>query len=80
MHPFTDQDAWTAARVQDPSGNSGSFLGNQFETRFRYDILPKSVRLEFGVAYIVHGEFQSDAPGSQDNDTFYGYTQVIWNF
>lgn len=76
----SDRDAWTAARVQDPTGSSGSFIGNQFETRFRWDILPKSVRFEAGVAYLAHGEFQDDAPNGQGTDTFYGYVQVRWSF
>jgi hypothetical protein len=76
----SDRDAWTAARVQDPTGSSGSFVGNQFETRWRWDIMPKSVRIEAGIAYLAHGEFQEDASGGQNTDTVYGYVQVAWTF
>ncbi len=76
----SDQDAWTAARVQDPIGSSGSFIGNQFEVRWRWNILPKSVRIEAGIAYLAQGEFQKDAPGGQNTDTVYGYMQVAWTF
>lgn len=73
-------DAWVAARVQDPTGDSGRLVGNQIEARWRYEIVPQVVRLEAGVAHMIGGEFQSDAPGGQDNDTIYGYVQLAFTF
>lgn len=73
---FSDRDAWTAARVQDATGSTNGFVGHQIETRFRWNILPKSVRLEAGLAYLTSGEFQEDAPNGQSDDSFYGYFQA----
>ena len=72
----SDRDAWPAARVQAPTGSTTGFVGPQIEPRFRWDILPKSVRLEAGLAYLTSGEFQEDAPGGQSDDSFYGYFQA----
>lgn len=76
----SDQDAWTTARVADASGASDGFLGHQFETRWRYELAPKSVRIEAGAAYLFQGDFQDTAPGARANDTAYGYLAVIFTF
>jgi len=46
----------------------------------RYDIEPKSVRLEAGAAYLFAGSFQRDAPNGQDTDAAYAHAQVAWQF
>lgn len=76
----SDEDAWTTAGVADPTGNSGSFVGQQFETRVRWDIFPKNLKVDAGVAYLIAGEFQDDAPGGQGTDTFFGYVQMVLTF
>ncbi len=74
------KDAWPAARVADPTGGSGRHVGQQVESRVRWDLIKDSVRLEFGAAYLFDGRFQRDATGGQDTDTAYGYCQVAWRF
>ena len=74
-------DAWTTSRVRDPSGNSGSFIGHQIETRLRYEVVPKNYRFEAGFALLFDGEFMRDAPNSPAaGDAFYAYTQVLLTF
>ncbi|MGA0058146.1 MAG: alginate export family protein [Planctomycetota bacterium] len=74
------RDAWTAARVQDPTGAAGKHVGEQVEFRVRHHILPKSLLFEWGGAYLFAGRFQDDAPGGQGQDTAYGYAQAVWTF
>jgi hypothetical protein len=60
------RDAWTAAGVRDSSGNSGNYLGQQLETRFRYDMVPGNVRFDTGFVYFANGDFphpQRHPPG-----------------
>lgn len=62
----SDKDAWVVAGVHDPSGESGSYLGQQLEGRLRWDILPKSLRWEIGAAYYFLDGFAEDAPNAND--------------
>lgn len=74
------RDAWVPANVQDPTGESGSFIGSQIELRVRYELLPKNVRLEFGYAHLFAGEFIDKAPNSnREGDSNYVYTQIVFN-
>ena len=76
-----DRDAWTTSGVHDPTGKSGSYLGTQPEIRLRWDVLPGNVRLEAGAAYLFSGEFEDDAPNSNDEgDTSYAYVQTVFTF
>ena len=75
------KDAWTAADVQDPEGDSGSFIGHQIETRLRWDVVPKTLRLEFGGAYLFKGKFAKSAPNANnEGDPNYFYSQFIFTF
>ena len=73
-------DAWVAARVQDSSGSSSRFIGQQSEIRLRWDVVPKNIRLEVGGAYLFKGEFAEDAPNASDEgDPSYFYTQLSFS-
>lgn len=77
----SDEDAWTAARVVDPSGDSGRYLGTQIEFRLRWDLLPGNVRLETGYAHLFSGSFVDDAPNSnRQGDSDYVYAQLSFAF
>ena len=72
----SDKDAWVVARTQDPLGNSGSYLGQQTEFRFRWDIVPKNFRWELGGAYLFESKFSDDAPNANnEGDSKYIYNQ-----
>ncbi len=77
----SDKDAWTTSGLVDPSGDSGSHIGNLSEVRVRYDLIPKSVKIEFGAAYLSAGSFIDDAPNATtQDDTLYGYFQTNFTF
>lgn len=77
----SDRDALVAARVQDPAGESGSFAGQQFEARVRWDVYPNNLRFEVGGAYVFQGEFLKNAPNaSGGGDPNYLYGQVVYKF
>ena len=74
-------DAWTAAGLQDPTGESGSYLGTMPEARVRYEAIPGNLMLEAGAAYLFRGRFAEDAPGSPDEgDSLYVYVQSTLTF
>ncbi|MEM8709562.1 MAG: alginate export family protein, partial [Planctomycetota bacterium] len=77
----SDRDAWTTSGLVDPDGRSGSHIGNFSEFRVRYDIIPDSVRIEFGAAYLSAGSFIDNAPNATtQGDTLYGYFQTNFAF
>jgi hypothetical protein len=77
----SDRDQYTTARLQDPTGNSGSFVGNQLEAQLQYNALPGNIALEFGGAYLMHGEFLDHAPNSpKQGDTTYLYAAATFTF
>lgn len=76
-----DRDAWVNSGLADPTGNTDDFIGSLSEFRVRYDIEPRSMRLEFGAAYLAAGDFVDDVPGATtQGDTLYGYVQTIFTF
>lgn len=77
----SDRDAWTVARIRDAEGNSGSYIGQQTEMRFRWDILPENLRWELGAAYLFKGSFADDAPNANDQgDSTFLYNQLLFSF
>ena len=77
----SDTDAWTTSGVRDASGNSGDYLGQQFEIRLRWDVVPKNLRLELGAAHLMVGDFIENAPNSSgQGNTNYGYLQCVAHF
>ncbi|MFA5257122.1 MAG: alginate export family protein [Opitutales bacterium] len=71
----SETDSWVGGK--DAGGNSGTYIGNQIEGRFRWDAVPGNVQFEFGFAYLFAGEFMHDAPNSPDQgDAFYTYAQI----
>jgi hypothetical protein len=77
----SDRDAWTTARVSDPSGGSGSFLGQQVEGRLRWDPFAGNVRVEIGAAYLAEGDFSDDVPNANpEDDSLYVYVQTAFTF
>jgi hypothetical protein len=77
----SDRDQYTTARLQDPSGNSGSFVGQQIEAQVQYNALPGNLLLEFGGACLLHGEFLRDAPRApREGDSLYLYAAAMITF
>ncbi len=78
----SDTDQWVPNRVRDASGNSGSFVGNQFEISASWAVVPNNVTLEAGGACLLGGEFPSAAPnaGRDGEDSSYLYAQLTLAF
>lgn len=75
------RDAWTTARVRDPDGSAGRFVGQQFELSARWEAVPGTLTLEGGGAYLAEGEFLGQAPNATgEGDTAYLYGQLTLAF
>jgi alginate export protein len=75
------KDIWAGNSVlQDTTGGSGSFLGQQWFVRAKWQVLA-NVQLEGGVAYRIDGDFQGTAPNSpREGNTLYSYIQTTLMF
>jgi len=74
-------DRWVIARLRDPTGRSGKFIGHAIDTWTQYWIEPKSLRLEVGASALLFGEFARNVPGGPDGSrTLFGYTQLTFFF
>lgn len=74
-------DAFGRTGVIDPAGASGKFAAHQIEARVRYWLVPKNVRLDIGGAYLIAGEFLTNAPNATgEGDTKYLYTDIEFTF
>ena len=77
----SDRDQYTTARLQDPTGQSGSFVGHQIEAQVQYSVRPGNLVLELGGACLLHGRFLENAPNAPDEgDTTYIYVQALGTF
>lgn len=77
----SDTDVWTQARLRDPSGASGDFIGHALDARLRHWLKPGQLRAEIGGSVLFKGEFAQDAPGAPDTgDTVFGYAQLTATF
>ena len=75
------RDQYTTARLQDPTGQSGSFLGHQIEAQVQYNVLPGNVAIELGGAHLFHGTFLKqvqNAPAAEDMTYIYAAATVTF--
>ncbi|MBI4470628.1 MAG: alginate export family protein [Acidobacteria bacterium] len=74
------RDQWVGTSLRDPSGRSGTFLGNQVDARVRWGINPY-LRIETGYSHFAKGSFARHVPGSptiKASDYFYVATELAW--
>jgi len=72
---------WQAARLIDPTGQSGDFLGHTVEISARWD--PRiNLSFEAGWNYLLKGNFARNAPGAPSNhdNVNYFYVQTMIRF
>jgi hypothetical protein len=75
------RDAWVVARVQDRTGQSGTFIGTTIDGRARYWLQPNKLRLEVGASALIPGRFARTAPNaSRQGTTHYGYLAITRMF
>ena len=81
VHLASATDEWVVARLRDPSGQSGDFVGHAIDSRIRYWVIPESVRLEFGGSALFYGEFAKNVPGGPAGDrSLYGFAEITVDF
>jgi hypothetical protein len=74
-------DSFANSGVRDPTGASGDDVGTQVEMRWRYQVIPDSVRLSLGATALIRGDFLKTAPNATlQGDTYYGYTELLFSF
>ncbi|MEO1568300.1 MAG: alginate export family protein [Pseudomonadota bacterium] len=74
-------DSWVIARLRDPTGQSGDFIGHTLDGRVRYWMVPDRARLEVGASGLLYGGFPKTVPGGPGGDgTLFGYVQVTTTF
>jgi hypothetical protein len=74
-------DSWVVARLRDPSGRSGDFVGHAVDGRLRYWLLPEKLRFEAGASLLEFGEFARKVPNGPDGDrAVFGYSQLTYHF
>jgi hypothetical protein len=77
----SNTDSWVIARLRDPTGQSGDFIGHTLDARARYWVVPASLRLELGASGLVYGEFASNVPGGPAGDrTLSIYAELTLTF
>lgn len=72
------KDSWASTGLQDKTGKSGDFIGQQLELTARYDF-NSSLNFETGWTHLFKGQFAKhapSAPNTQDVDYFYVQTQL----
>lgn len=76
--------AFVGSGLQDPSGQSGGFLGNLFDLNLRWDPQHgylKRMSFDIGYTHLFKGDYfnkVTNSPGGKD--TNYGYTMVTFKF
>ncbi|MGZ8219381.1 alginate export family protein [Methylomagnum sp.] len=72
----SDTDGWQRANLRDKTGESGSFLGHEFDVRVRYQLNPR-IATELSYAYFAAGEFPRNLGKNKDSNFI--YLQVSFN-
>jgi hypothetical protein len=77
-----ERDAWVGSALQDSTGSSGNFLGQDVEIRLRWTINVNAT-LEAGYDHLFKGSYMANivrrvpgAPPAEDTDYFYLQTQI----
>ncbi len=74
-------DSFSTSGVRDAFGGSGRHAGDLFDSRVRYWLVPKVMRLEADYAFIAKGRFLRDAPNAPaGGDTHYLSLNATWSF
>ena len=72
------RDAWVGSGLQDPTGSSGKSLGQNFETRIRWQT-NRHLTLELGYARFFKGSYLDlvpNSPNTGNSNFFYIATEI----
>ncbi|MDE0879680.1 MAG: alginate export family protein [Sphingomonas bacterium] len=71
-------DSFASTGVQDKAGSAGTHAGTQIEARYRRFLIPDTLRLSVGGAYLAKGRFLRDAANAPaTGDTTYGFVELV---
>lgn len=74
-------DSFSTSGVRDPSGAAGRDAGELIDSRVRYWLVPKTLRLEGNYTYLAKGRFLREAPNAPvGGDTHYLSLNATWSF
>ncbi len=77
----SDTDSWVIARLRDPTGRSGSFIGHAIDSRLRWRPKGTPLELVIGSSVLLYGGFAKAVPdGPEGNGSLFGFTQVTAQF
>jgi hypothetical protein len=77
----SETDSWVIARLRDPSGRSGAFLGYALDARMRWRPGPDGLELETGASALFMDGFARAVPGAPEAErTLFGYIQAAYSF
>lgn len=77
----SNTDSWVIARLSDSSGQSGSHIGQTWDSRFQYWLIPDRLQLELGASYFAFGDFaKTVANGPEGDSTTFGYGALLLEF
>ena len=72
----SDKDSFVRARISDPTGSSGSFVGQEIDFRLRYKLL-KRVDFDLGYGLFIAEEFTRNlTPGVSTSELAYASIQL----
>lgn len=77
----SNRDSWGGTGWRDPTGNSGTELGQQLETRLRWNAIPGNLAVDSGFTWLSAGEFaETVSVGQTPSMTHYAYLQTQLSF
>lgn len=75
------RDRFGNSGVVDPTGASGSDVGQQIELRYRRWLEKDVLLLSLGGAALFNSDFLKNAPNATgQDDAFYSYTELTWTY
>ena len=76
----SQSDGWRESGNSTALNGTSADIGQQVECRLRWDVKPKSVRLEGGAAYLSGGQFRETSLSNRSTDTRYFFFEAIFTF
>ena len=72
-------DSWVIAKLRDPTGRSGSFIGHAIDTRWRFRPALGGLDFEAGISALLFGHFARTVPaGPVGKRSVFSYMQVSY--
>jgi hypothetical protein len=68
------RDRWNSPNLRDPSGESGRFLGHEFDVYLQGKLLPR-LDLNLGYAFFAAGAFPASL--GREQDSHFGYVELV---